>query len=148
MNQQNGLSRVVNCIRRRFNIICNWMKYFTAWEQRPSIHSVKYIVQLTIHAVGHPQPPICLISTTFFFQCIHLQPSGKKSTTNYAILQQSTRDLQLNDFVKSCNFLWKILTIFYNKLKPSTTKKDLVVICCRNYKFLWYITIFYNSIGL
>ena len=45
------------------------MNYFTAWEQRHSIHSIhsiKYNVQLTTYAVGHPQPQICLTQQTSF----------------------------------------------------------------------------------
>ena len=68
LNQQNWRSRVANCICCRLDTnICNWMNYFTAWEQRHSIHSIKYNVQLTAYAVGHPQLPICFTQQHFFF---------------------------------------------------------------------------------
>ena len=58
---------VANCICCRLNTISNWMNYFTGWNQRHDIHSIKYNAQLTTYAVGHPQPPICLTQETSFF---------------------------------------------------------------------------------
>ena len=59
-NQQKWQSRIANCICCQLNTIRNRMNNFTDWKQNTTkcIHLIMYNIQLTTHAVGHPQMPI------------------------------------------------------------------------------------------